>query len=353
MPGEDYFIIQVYAAQVAFRGQIWDKIKGLVVASQINLNHRNLDNRAMRALQRTRNVEKNRSQSLGLAPNLINLVPAVMPNITISIDFILDKENQIAKLGTLINSDSFTSALSLAPGATAVAKTVAQLADRVIQTFIPAEESKPLLAFSGDFNISTKQLLDGYYIILGSKDDQNPLPAPTAKFEVRDGGLLVDGQPATQWSYVILDVRLVPTRPRDLSDGAVWSSKLREAEDEADRVVMNPRATDSEREQVWNKCLKLIEEAQTLLRADDNYLPKDAKNITVATMYNCQKVLAKDRSDTRSAKSVEHGSAWSPNLSSALSTLDLPANYDLNAEMDKYADQLHKARQKLRAAGIK
>jgi hypothetical protein len=90
-----------------------------------------------------------------------------MPNVTLSIAVLLVKKNRLALLGGLINSDSFFSALSLAPGASAVAKSVAGLADKVLQTFLPAEESKPILEFSGDFNIATATLQDCYYAILG------------------------------------------------------------------------------------------------------------------------------------------------------------------------------------------
>jgi hypothetical protein len=351
--GEDYFLVQVYAAQVTFRGQVWDNIKRLVITSQVNLNHRNLDNKPMRALQRTRDVQKNQSQPLGLTPNLVSLVPAVMPNVLLSIDFILDRENRLAQLGSLINSDSFTSVLSLAPGASAIAKTVAQLTDKVIQTFIPAQDTKPLLEFSGDFNLATKQLQDGYYVIIGSKDDQNPLPEPTAKFEVSNGGLLVNGQPANQWSYVILDVKLTGTRPRELSDAAPWTSKLREAEDEAQRLVANPLATEEDRKSAWNRCLELIREAQTLLRADDNFLPKDASNIVAATLWNCRKLLSDEQTRTRGTSKAPTTSAWTPTLSNDLTALGFSSSMDLDAAMDKYADQLIQARRTLKAAGIK
>ncbi|MCX7840279.1 MAG: hypothetical protein N2559_12630 [Anaerolineae bacterium] len=347
--GQDYFLIQIYAAQVAFRGAIWDNVKRLVVTSQVNLNHRKLDNRALRAIQRTRDVQKNQMQPLGLTPNLISLVPAVMPNVTLSIDFILDRENRLAQLGGLINSDSFVSAISLATGTAAVAKTIAQLADKVIQTFIPAEESKPLLSFSGDFNLATQQLRSGYYVIIGSKDEQNPLPAPTARVEVRDGGLIVEGQPATQWSYVILDVQRVGTRPRELNDGALWDLRLREAEDEAQRLTMNPLATDEERKQAWNKCLKLIQEAQILLRADDNFLPKDATHIVEATLWNCRKLI-EEAENKRAFRSAVP--SWQPTLANDLIALGLSPETDLAKMVEQYANQVVQARRILKSRAM-
>ncbi len=350
LPGQEYFLIQVYAAQVAFRGAPWDNIKRLVVTSQVNLNHRNLDNRPLRAIQRTRDVQKNQAQPLGLNPNLIHLVPAVMPSVSLAIDFVLDRENRLAQLGGLINSDSFFSVLSLAPGASAVAKTVAQLADKVIQTFIPAEESKPLLSFAGDFNLATQQLFDGYYVILGTKDERTPLPAPTARLAVRDRGLLVDDQPATQWSYVILDVQRTATRPRELSDGASWDLKLREAEDEAQRFTLNPLATEEARKQAWEKCLKLIEEAQTLLRADDNFTRADMQNIVAAAFQNCRQLVVQ----ASGVRGEAHAKGIAPSAPPAndLARLGLPATLDLAKTVDAYAVELTHARKTLQAAGL-
>ncbi len=150
-PGQDYFLVNIYAAQAAFCGKIWDKVNGLVVTSQVNMNHRNLGNSSLRAIQRTVQVRKNQAQPLGLNLNLVSLVPAIMPNISIGIGFVLDKENELIKLSGLINSNSFFSTLSLAIGPAAVAKTIAGLADKVIQTFISPNEQQPILEFNVGF----------------------------------------------------------------------------------------------------------------------------------------------------------------------------------------------------------
>jgi hypothetical protein len=350
-PSQDYFLVKIHAAQAAFRGSIWDRVKGLVITSQVNLNHRNLGSQGLRAIQRTREVRKNEAQPLGLSPNLIHLVPAVMPSVSIGIAFVLDKENQLVKLSGLINSDSFFSTLSLAAGPAAVAKTVAGLADKMIQTFIPPNDQKPILEFNGDFNLATQDLKDGYYVIVGSNDDANPLPDPSIRLTVKDGNLFVGGTPATQWSYVIFDVQRTPTRPREMSDGAPWASKLREAEDEAKLVMQNPLATDDERKQTWNKCLRLIQEAQTLLRADDNFLMKDADNIVTAALNQCRQLVdptraAITRGDAKAAR------AWMPELHNDLTALGLPPDMDVNKTLDAYAAQVLQARRTLKAAGL-
>ena len=180
-PG-DYFWIKVHSAQAAFRGSFFEQIKQLVVTSKVNLNHPLLGNEDFHAIQRSREVKKNRAEQLGLSSNLVSLVPATMSHVSISIEFIIDKENSLAKMGNLVNDDSFLAAVSLAPGAVAVAKTVGGLAQKIIQTFIPAEQRQPILQFAGDFDVGgtagASSLQDGYYAILGSRDEENPLPEP-------------------------------------------------------------------------------------------------------------------------------------------------------------------------------
>jgi hypothetical protein len=343
--GKDYFLIQVAAAQAAYRGAVWDQVEKLVIVSQVNLNHKNLDNRGMCAIQRTRKVEKNQSQPLGLCPNLISLIPAVMPSVTLCIAFLLDKKNRLALLGGLINSDSFLSTLSLAPGASAVAKTVAGLADKLLQSFLPAEETKPILEFNGDFNIATGSLQDCYYAIMGSKDDAEPLPEPGASLEVHNNELFVDGRPATQWSYVLLDVRRTCVRPRELSDGAAWDTKLKEAEDRAHLLLDNPLASEQKKREAWGRCLELIGEAQTLLRADDNFLREDAINLIKTTLYSCRKLIAADAQ--RTANGAFLGTDSYTDLTQDLATLRLPASVNLEDDVDGYVEHLARARQLL------
>jgi hypothetical protein len=277
-----------------------------------------------------------------------------MPSVSLGIGFMLDKENQLVKLSGLINSDSFFSTLSLAAGPAAVAKTVAGLADKVIQTFIPPDDQKPILDFYGDFNLATLNLKDGYYVIIGTRDDATPLPDPSFRFEVKDGNLLVGGKLATQWSYVILDVQRAPTRPREMNDGAAWANKLREAEDEAQLLMQNPLATDDERKQIWAKCFKLIQESQTLLRADDNYLTKDATNIVTATLSRCREVIDPRRAERGAvAKNITRGAGnWTPELHNDLAALGLPPDMDVNETLDEYAEQVFAARRTLKAAGL-
>ena len=132
-PGREYFAIQVHSAQAAFSGPIWEDVERLVVTSQVNLNHHSLGNKSLHAIQRSRQVRRNRAEQLGLASNLISLVPASMTHVSISIDFILDKKNRLVDLAGLINDDTFLKAISLAPGAAMVAQTIGGLAQKLIQ----------------------------------------------------------------------------------------------------------------------------------------------------------------------------------------------------------------------------
>jgi hypothetical protein len=290
-PGQDYYLIQVHDAQSAFTGRIWEQVKRLVVTSQVNLHHPLLGHEAVHAIQRSRAVSKDRAVQLGLSPNLVSLVPATMTHVSVSIEFIVDKENRLVDLVGLINDDTFLSAVSLAPGSALVAKTVGSLAHKVIQSFIPAEERAPILQFAGDFNLDERGLQDGYYVILGSTDDGNPIPDPLPELEVVPGGLLAGGERITQLSYVILDVRRSPARTRERNENAPWEAKLREAEATADMLAGDPLAADDEKARAWDKCKRLISEARALLAADSNYLPREADSIWKGVYKRCADAL--------------------------------------------------------------
>ncbi len=352
-PGQDYFFVQIHSAQAAFNGQVWERVKNLIVATKVNINHPLLGQEGMRAIQRTREVHRARAEHLGLRPNLIGLVPAIMPDISVSIEFILDKENSLHGLSGLINSDSFLAMVSLAPGAALVAKTISSLAGKIIETFVPAEDRQPILQFSGEFNLAAEGLNDGYYIILGTRDPRNPLPNPLPKFQIRDGELLANDEIVTQLSYVVMDVHRTSARTRDLNDNAPWEAKLREAEDEARRFVNDPLATDKERKSAWEKCRALLKEAQTLLRNDVNFHRHEAENIVKASFIQCAKDL-NIKPDSRGSGKIVKASRgiWQPDMRAERSFMEFSLDENLDATSDLYVDQANETRRILQEAGF-
>lgn len=351
-PGLDYFFVQIYSAQAAFNGPVWERVKNLIVATKVHINHPVLGQEGMRAIQRTREVRREHAEHLGLRPNLIGLVPAIMPDISISIEFILDKENSLRGLSGLINSDSFLAMVSLAPGAALVAKTISGLAGKIIETFVPAEERQPILQFSGEFNLADEGLKDGYYVILGTRDDRNPLPNPLPKFLIQDGELLADNQIITQLSYVVMDVHRTTARTRALNDNAPWEAKLREAEDEARRFVHDTLASDKEKKSAWEKCRNLLKEAQTLLRNDINYHRIEAEYIIKASFTQCAKDL-NIRPDSRGGGIVKASrGSWQPDMRAERSFLDISLDENLDATLDLYAEQVAESRRVFKAAQI-
>src|SRR4051812_47031645 len=77
-PGRDYFLVQLCAAQAAFVGSVWERAKTLLIVSQVKLQGVDVDH-DFHAIQRSRAVQRRRTELLGLQPNVIDLVPAVMP----------------------------------------------------------------------------------------------------------------------------------------------------------------------------------------------------------------------------------------------------------------------------------
>jgi len=309
----------------------------------------------VQALHRSREVQKGRAEQLGLAPNLIRLIPATMTHVSISIEFILDKENRLAQLAGLINDDSFLTALSLAPGAAVVAKTVGGLAQKLLHTFFQAEEREPILQFAGDFNLNANNdnaLRAGYYAILGTRDERNPLPRPLPRLSVQNGDLLADDKPITQWSYVLLQVHRVEAHTRDEGVGRPWYQKLAEAEGIAQDVANDPFIEEATRKERWQTCQKLLSEARTLLMADPEYLAEEAKNIIRAATNACRKQILgdPDRVVMSGAKAIADPLVrWNDALRELL---DVESEDELRRAVNAYAEQVYRSRQIIRQAGL-
>ena len=228
-----------------------------------------------------------------------------------------------------------------------MAKTVGGLARKVIQSFVPAEERKPILQFAGDFNLAGAELRDGYYVVLGSVDEDNALPNPIPQLVVRDGQVLADGVPMTQLSYVVFDVRRVDARTRDLSDAAPWDTKLREAEDLAQEVLANPIATEDEKRGAWQKCQTLLRDAQTLLRSDVRYHRWEAESVVKVALQLCRELVLDAGRERGQPAHVQSADAWLPGSLEDRKLLGISPDEDLEQVADRYAEQVAASRRVL------
>jgi hypothetical protein len=351
--GEGYFWVQVHSAQAYFGGPIWERAKGLVVTSQVDLTHPSFHQGGVHAIQRAREVKRNHATQLGLNQVLVDIVPATMSTVSVSIEFLLDRENRLGDLAGLINSDSFWSAISLAPAAALVARTLSNLAQKVIQTLLPVQESVPILQFNGDFHLGGEGLVEGYYVILGTTDANHPLPSPYEKLLVHNGMLLRNDVLVSELSYVVLNLYCTEVRTREMNGGALWDSKLREAEDEVESLLNNPLSTTAELSQGWQKCVGLLREAQVLIRNDPNYLTSEAENIIRASFARCEELVRQRGYDVRSGGEVSTGHGWTIDTSPDRMTLGVPSD---NEMMDNllylYAQQVVEARRQFKASGV-
>jgi hypothetical protein len=358
--GKDYFIIQIHGAQVAFKGSIWQRVKNLVVTTQVNLDHPLLGEGSLKAIQHTRKVEPNHAEQLGLRSNLVKMVPAVMTRVNLSVEFILDKENTLRNLSDLINNGDFLATISLATGTAIVAKTVSSLAGKIIDAFIPKEERDPILNFAGDFNLATEEsiaegkdfLKDGYYVIFGTCDESNPLPKGRPKLEVKEGKVFLEGNQVTQLSYVIIGVYRSPVRTRDLNEGATWNIKLREAESEAELIGNDPLYNEVERKSAWERCRNLLKEAQILILNDPNYLRGEAENIFKASFSTCLEKLNIQAQKSVSPIIRASRGHWQPDLPAEYSMFGIPTEENLNSTLDIYQKQVTEAQNMLRSIGM-
>jgi hypothetical protein len=351
MPGQTYFYIKIVGAQAAFWGSIWERVQRLVITSQVALNHPLLGAEPMRAIQRSREVRRGRSEQLGLSPNLVNVVPATMTHISISLEFVLDKENRLRQLSGLINDDAFMSAVSLAPGAAMATHAIGGLAQKILQTFVPAEEREPILQFGGDFNIAGGGLHTGHYAILGTRDEEHPIPNPLPVLEVKDSMLLAGSKALDGLSYVILEVGMLTARGSALSDGAHWLDRLRRAEAAARLFASDPFVAGdvAVARKTWEECTTLLKEAQVLLIADSNLLPREADDIIKASYQYCAEKVRDPTAGRRGGAAAVFSES---DLVPARDLLRIPRDEDLQAAAARYAGQVAEAERILMQAGF-
>ena len=336
-PGE-YYWIKVHHAQAAYRGNVFQSARQLLTTSRVNLNHAALGNEEVFALQRTRQIKKGEASQLGLAPNLVSLVPATMDHVSVTIEYILDLENRLSKLGSVINNDSLLSVISLATGSAAVTKTISGVAQQLLKTFVPAEERKPLLQFSGDFNISQSEggMRDGYYVIFGSSDDKHPLPTQIKSLKVDDNAVFVEGVPVTELSYVVLDVQRVPVRTRQLGANSNWDAKLREAESLVREAAQDPFTDDATKRDAWNKAKVLLREARALVQTDGNYAPGEAELIVKTSYKWCADTIRGGALESAETKSLIE-------TASDRNMLNIPDDEELDMTVAGYGMQVRAA----------
>ena len=90
-----------------------------------------------------------------------------MKHVSVSIEYLVDTKNYLKDIVGLIADKNLLSIVSLAPGTAMVAKTLGQLAEKMISTFVPAQERKPILQFSGDFDLAAGGLKEATTLFSG------------------------------------------------------------------------------------------------------------------------------------------------------------------------------------------
>ena len=298
-PGAGYFQIKIHGAQAASFGSFWEKAKGLVVTSEVTLRAPTFHGEPTptRSIHHVRTLKHGTPEQLGLSTLLVGLTPATVERVTIAIDYLLDQANRLAPLAGLINAEAFVTAFSLAPPAAAAATAISKIAEKVIKNLLSENDRVPLLKFLGDFSLATGDLAESYYVILGSRFDRHPLPRPLdeRRLSVRGRELFFDDEPVTKWSYVILDIDVVPARTRALGGGQPWNDKLEQAEVEANSLMRGLLPKDRERKQAWSVIAPLLKEADILFRRDPLYLPTEAAAIMQETFVALRAKVFPDR----------------------------------------------------------
>jgi hypothetical protein len=341
-----YFQVKIHSAQAVYFPGFWESAKQLVVTSEVKMNCPPFGDDALKSIHQIQPLKRESAQQLGLATTLIALTPATMDRVSIAIEYLLDQRNRLETMADLVNDDAFLSVISLAPGAAAVAKSIAVLSKKIINSFMDDADRRPILKFVGDLELRSGELSDAYYVILGSAYSDHPLPRPLpgpSQLSIDGHELLYNNQAVVDWSYVILDIDTVEYRTKSLGRGDAWHKKLDEAEMHATYIQNDPFAKDADRRQTWSKCQTLLKEADALLRIDPLYLPSEAESII---QEGYQKIRSKIFTKTA-------GLGAPPGLNPEdRSFLKVASDRDLVAKVAEYSSAQAESEKKLRALGI-
>jgi hypothetical protein len=272
---------------------------------------------------------------------LTDFIPATVDKVSIKLNLLLDQKDRLESLSNAINNSGFLTTISLSEPVLATAKALGKASRCILDAFLEAETKKPILEFTGDFNVGTPDLRSGYHVFLATTDKGSPLPAHDAHYSVEGTTLLVDQQPATRWSYVILEVMC--SEARDRNPQANWDKLLREAEAAASEFARNAAFLDAnqmkaKQKAAVDKCQALITKAETLLQADPNYVSEERSRIIAASF--------KDYTDkiTGIATTRRYGAPASRvhnrRISDARLALGLPKDAELNQVLLRYAEQV-------------
>lgn len=301
-PGQHYLRVQISQAQAAYLGDTWAQMQRLTVSSRINLNYPALTPSPVEIVHGERTIKPGQIEQLGLTPVLVDLVPTMMPHITITI------------------------------------------------TFRNADTHESVLEFSGNFNI-LPDLKAGHYAFLGTKDRQHPLPdaAQLEKLQFQKGKLYLDNQQVNFLSYVVLEASYLEARTRLLGKGTRWDEKLREAEAIAFDVSNGFIASEDNIANGWQHCLQILRDARTLLQADPHYLPREADDIYKLVATDCWEKFW-GRGQGRSLRGYHGQLEAAPELQAALIHLGLDPYEDLSTSLTRYDRQVAQARRHMHQA---
>jgi hypothetical protein len=287
VPGTCYLFVKIVAAQAVFPANLLDTAADLIITSQVSIDHREFKSPPIFNIQKKRQLKKNAIQQLGLSSNLIDVIPATMAQLAISIDFVLDKGNVLSPFKSLIDENLFTKAASFLPGPALVATTVSEFSKKIFSTFLDKDKRETILQLDADINIGSGTVLDGYYAVVSSHNKNIPLPEHNDNFDFKDGQLVIKNQPVTDLNYIVLDIHRVTSRSRS-HDGSPWEQKLLEAENLSLITGLNPLASTADKKAAWERCMDFLREAQLLLSYDLAYIAPEAASIIKLAFETCR-----------------------------------------------------------------
>jgi len=287
-----YFRVRIKGMRAAYFGGFWQKVKDLVVTSQVSIG-----GNPVTTIQHVRAIKKNNPDVMNANIDLIELTPASMVNAHIKVSFIAETSNKfqtlLQMLGGGTDTSTVASPLSLDPATAAVAAKVSTIASTLLSTLSDSSDSSTtdLLDMEEDLSPAVGDVRDGYYVMFASEDPKYPLPASLSANAIHvgdDGSIQVDNTDVSNLSYLVLEVDTLPVKTEQYGTGA-WKSQL----DTIDNDILGLANKQGESQQDYTTDYEKIEQAISnvgpLLNADPTYTKDDKTGILALRYTRLQK----------------------------------------------------------------
>jgi len=306
VPGKCYYLVSLRSAQIVASGPWWKRLLSknsrIIFSSEVSIFGANVDVEGIKGLSHVEPITLGPPKQLGLDVNLVSLVPALGDGVRLMIELILDQQNRLELLESVINGGAFTKAVSLAPAKLAAAKAISTVAMQVVNALLPMQEQETVFRFIKDFNFVNGGFQSGYWAFIGTRDEEHPLSAIDATklaIDPNTGRLLLNKEPLLNYSYIVIEIIRLAAKGKERGQGAAWYLKMREARAVAEAIA-NRRSggeevPEKDKRDAMKQCRQILKEARAIFDTDHTYLQQEKDTILAAEARACESLIWPER----------------------------------------------------------